>query len=83
MKPNKSWSGKSTFISSEETLRPHRRILEENLQLKTFVKIIVKEMIADNKYKEAKRLFNEYIQSKDTNNSFNGYHSCWDEYCWK
>jgi hypothetical protein len=71
---------KIDFYKQRGDAQTAQRILEENLQIEDFRQIIVKEMIADNKYKEAKRLINEYIQSKDTNNSFNGYHSCWDEY---
>ena len=55
-------------------------VIEENLQIEDFRQIIVKEMIADNRYKEAKRLINEFIQNKENHHRFNGFNARWDEY---
>lgn len=71
---------KIDFYKKRDDAQTAQRIIEENLQIEAFRQKVVKKMIADNKFKEAKKLINEYIKSKESHNSFNGYNSCWDEY---
>lgn len=67
------------FYKKRGDTKTAQRVIEENLQIDSFRQDVVKKRIADYKYEEAKKLINDYIQSKDKGNYF--YHSsCWDEY---
>ncbi len=71
---------KIDFYKERGNAQTAHRIIEENLQIEDFRQIFVKEMIADNRYKEAKRLINEFLQNKENHHRFNGYNARWDEY---
>lgn len=60
------------------------KIVEENIQIEAFRKQVVERRIAENKFKEAKKLINDYIQEKIKEAAcslfINKYPVCCDEY---
>ena len=56
-----------------------RKIVEENIQIEEFRKKVVENFILESKFKEAKKLINDYIQKKESKDVFWGrYTSHWD-----
>ena len=71
---------KIDFYKKRGDTQTAQKIIEDNLQIESFRQDIVKKRIAAEEYKEAKRLVNDYIQSKRAKDRFNGYNSYWDGY---
>lgn len=71
---------KIDFYKKQGDTQAARRVMEENPQIESFRQEIVKKMIVDKRYEEAKKLINKYIEGKGKNNFSDSYNPCWDEY---
>ncbi|MDL2308075.1 hypothetical protein LJC68_02040 [Bacteroidales bacterium OttesenSCG-928-B11] len=71
---------KIDFYKKQGDAQAVRQIIENNLQIESFRKDIVEELIEREKFKEAKQLINEYIQYKKEKSYYSDFADCWDGY---
>lgn len=71
---------KIKFYQEREEAEKAWKIIEGNIQIESFRKQAVEKFIAGKKHNEAKKLINDFLKTKESNDSYYGRRSEWDDY---